>query len=161
MALIDQVHQALLAFGVKAVASVDSHGDTVVVLEPPEGVGLAPELTVICPRGSSNIFFRGRCPLEIPRDRYWDALAYVNASVTDTSFARMYLDDTHLCFTGLLMADAGGPPANTGMIGMVFMMEASTLSMATPYVVDSLMKPEEAVKHAMNMMRTQARDALA
>jgi hypothetical protein len=126
----------------------------------PAAVRDAPALLVTCPPGDSMIIFYGLCPLEIPRDRYWDTLEYVNASVSQTSFARMYLVETKLCFTNFLKAENGRPPSNMGVMARIFAIEATTLSMGATYVTESLMKPAEAVNHAMTMMREQTHSEL-
>jgi hypothetical protein len=160
VSITDEVYRAVVESGSNAVMGTGSDGSPTIVLRVPQAAPNAPELVMFCTRDGGKVVFTGRCPLQIPRDRYWDALAYVNAAVTDTAFARMYLDGDYLRFQSFLMADGRSAPANVGMMAMLFVMEASTLSMASKYIVESLMKPDEAVKHAMTMMREQARSGL-
>lgn len=162
MSLIDAVEADLRAYGVNCKAVTMANGTRMLGLQVPPEVQSRPLLLVLCDEAASIIAFAGQCVDEIPNDRYWDALAYVNAAIADTAIARMHLNEKNqIIFTSSPIPLVNGAvPASAGPAAMSFVLEACALSMGLKYIQDSLMKPRETVAHVLGEMRRQSKSGL-
>jgi len=160
MGLIEEVSNALDGSGFDHVLTVLPNGTPAIALFVPGFPEPQPSLVVLCPPDSSKVVFQGRCETPIPRDRYWDALLYVNGAAAQTAFARMYLDDYHLQFRAWLLADAGQPPDDVDIRTTLFVSEASALCLGVRQFLEGQVAPEEAAAYVMTEFRKAARQEL-